>query len=289
MNKFLYGNDVLTLTRYKNKNNVKYKLTCCNIQRISGYDVEDVVETVYLDDFGVCVVVDNIENPFQTEKEYKRSLESLSRTKRIIFEYAMCNDWDYFCTFTLSKENGDRFDLSKFSKKFRVFINNYNRKLDNNIKYLLIPEKHKNGAWHMHGLISGLLDSDIKQFQLSDKLPMYLRSKIKQGEFVGSWVSYARKFGFNDIEFVRDHEKVSGYITKYITKDMLNSADYIGQHLYYSSHGLNKAQKVEKFDIIKNFDYGFENDFCKIRWFDSEEELLQFIKIYNENVSIKYF
>ena len=39
------------------------------------------------------------------ETKYENKLvQSLSRGRRIVLELALCNDWAYFCTFTLDKE-----------------------------------------------------------------------------------------------------------------------------------------------------------------------------------------
>ena len=32
------------------------------------------------------------------------------------------------------------------------------------ITFVLVPEQHKDGAWHEHGLISGLPGEDIRMF-----------------------------------------------------------------------------------------------------------------------------
>ena len=80
-----------------------------------------------------------------------RTPHSLHRTKRNFFDLAMCNDFDYFVTFTCSpKIVSDRENLAFAKNKLRNAIKQFNRKYDAHISYLLIPEPHKNGAWHFH-------------------------------------------------------------------------------------------------------------------------------------------
>lgn len=89
---------------------------------------------------------------------------NLSRAKSKINEYAQCNPWDYFVTFTLDKEKYDRYNLKQFQKDFSEFLHGYNKRCDDDekVKYILVPEQHKDGAWHMHGLIKGIKKKDYK-------------------------------------------------------------------------------------------------------------------------------
>lgn len=86
---------------------------------------------------------------------------NISRAKSLIFEYAFCNSWDYFITLTISPDKFDRYSLNSYVKALGKFINNYNTNYHSKIFYLLIPEQHKDGAWHMHGLISGILPKHL--------------------------------------------------------------------------------------------------------------------------------
>lgn len=80
--------------------------------------------------------------------------ENVRRAKSKVFELALCNDFTYFCTLTFSPEKvKDRYDLEGCMKAFCKWLNNYNcRKASSAIQYLLIPEPHQDGAWHLHGL-----------------------------------------------------------------------------------------------------------------------------------------
>ncbi len=201
---------------------------------------------------------------------------SISRTRSKVFELAICNSWEYFATLTFSPEKvADRYDLEANMKSLRKWINNQNnRHCDGKLAYLLIPEKHKDGAWHVHGLFSGIPAADLRKFQDTEKLPAHILSEIRKGHDILQWLPYDRKFGYCTLSPVRSPEAVSKYITKYITKDLGNSVDELNAHLYYCSQGLKSKEIVYSSDYCYIPDPDFESDYCMIKWSDTPEPLL---------------
>ena len=59
-----------------------------------------------------------------SKKNNKEDVErvSLSRTKRRIREIALCNNFDYFCTFTVDKRFCDRYDVDVCQEKIEKFL-----------------------------------------------------------------------------------------------------------------------------------------------------------------------
>ena len=103
----------------------------------------------------VCTVKSVVDKPSKLEcNHYSDKLAcSLSRTRRVILEKALCNPWTWFCTFTVDKDKFDRDDLAVFQKAFTQFIRD-ERKRGFQIAYLLVPELHKDMQnWHMHGFL----------------------------------------------------------------------------------------------------------------------------------------
>lgn len=195
-------------------------------------------------------------------------LNNIARARNTIFELAMCNDWDYFVTLTLSPDKLqdlglDRYNLSDFYK----FFVNWLHKLPYKVKYLLVPEKHKNGAWHFHGFMSGLYPDSLELFSRSDHLPTYILNKIDNNELIYKWLPYDKKFGFCDFEYIKNQEKCSSYVTKYISKELYKTINNLGMHCYYCSLGLNRAEKIlkEKCIFDKDFDYDFTNDYVSVK------------------------
>lgn len=171
---------------------------------------------------------------------------NIRRAARKIEGYALCNSWTWFGTFTLSPAYRDRSDLDGFRGDFMQFIRD-SRKKYGDIEALLVPELHKSrDGWHMHGLLQGIPVDALRKFTLGEKLPRYIRQKIKAGEPVYDWPSYRKSFGWVDIEPVRERDAAARYITKYITKagDSTAKAIELGKHLYFPTRGLKKPDLV---------------------------------------------
>lgn len=181
---------------------------------------------------------------------------SIARSRSIIKEYALCNDWRYFVTLTIDKCKYDRYNLKLYVKDLSRFILNYNRYCNDleKIKYILIPEQHKDGAWHMHGLINGIKQKDI--------------NKNKNGYL--DFKKYSEKFGYMSLGKIKDKNKVSSYITKYISKNMFNTKIEKNSHLYYCSKGLKKAEVLyhgTDYHVQPNFDWHYQSKdgFCCVK------------------------
>ena len=82
-----------------------------------------------------------------------------------MYELCACNDFDLFFTLTLNKELIDRYDYKAAVRKFGQWADNHVRRAG--LKYVAVPELHKDGAIHFHGLCNSagagrLVDSGKK-------------------------------------------------------------------------------------------------------------------------------
>lgn len=221
----LYDYNVAILKKYDDKH---YKLTLHKTLKKKGLEVPRKHNTK-------CSI--------NTEK-----LEcNISRAKSKIYEYAMCNDFDYFVTLTLDPKKWDRYNFTDYYKKLGKFFTNYSRLHNTRIQYVLIPERHSDGAWHMHGLIKGILKEHL------------IRNKNNYLE----WGHYTSRFGYMSLGKVKSKEAVSKYITKYISKDMNNTIKELGAKTYYCSRGLKKAVEIKRGTLAKELQFDFENDYIK--------------------------
>ena len=91
----------------------------------------------------------------QTESEETQRI-SLSRTKRNIREIALCNEFTHFATLTVNEEKADRFSLTQCQDLLKYKIKEKIRRKNKDFAYIFITEKHKNGAFHFHGLVKNL-------------------------------------------------------------------------------------------------------------------------------------
>lgn len=194
-------------------------------------------------------------------------LQSLSRSRKVVFEYVMCNEWDFFLTGTFDSSKVDsRYNLDDLHKEFSKFVKAYNRKYNSCIKYVIVPERHKDGAYHFHGVIRGIPSDHLHQFKFGDKMSRNIALQVRDGNVIFDWLHYAERFGFCTLSPIKDHVACSHYITKYITKAFDNDICAFG-HLYYCSRGLNKAEKLAQghLNVIGDIEYTFVTDYCSIK------------------------
>lgn len=188
---------------------------------------------------------------------------SLSRTRRNIREIALCNNFEYFVTITVNGDNLNRFNLDDVQNQLKKSLKKIKRK-NSDFQYIIITERHVNGAFHFHGLVKGL---DEKSSDLYINKYGYLSSHILDTEI--GYVSFSK---------IKDLTRVSNYITKYITKSCVKNSH---NQVYISSKGLIKATR-EEFSHI-DFIPSYSNDFVDIKDFTldelSTEQKLYFLQL----------
>lgn len=173
-------------------------------------------------------------NPFSGEMEEVINLNeqefykyvAFKRSKNMIYKLA-CNNkpWDYFVTFTFNSEKADRYNFSEVSKKLSKWLNHIKSRTCPDFAYIIVPEKHKDGAWHFHGLFKNcdnlnFIDSGIKD---------------EQGRTIYNISNY--KFGFTTATKLSDIDKAVSYILKYISKDLFGD-NLKGKKRYWRSKNL---------------------------------------------------
>lgn len=180
-------------------------------------------------------------NPFTGEKEYIRELPdeiskkhsqrvSMARTVNRLYYLARSNKWDWFVTLTFAPDAVDRFDYDACVKLLSKWLNNCKRKAPD-MAYLVVPEQHKSGAWHFHGLFNNCHELGFHDSGKKDKK----KNRIYN---IGSY-----HFGFTTATRIKDMEKVSKYISKYITKDLC--AVTFGRKRFWASRNLEEASIVD--------------------------------------------
>lgn len=196
--------------------------------------------------------------PEPVEKPVGKFDSALSRAKNLVRELALCNRWEYFVTLTFD-DRWDRYSLSDRLKEFLQWVQNENKK-GQHIRYLLVPEFHQDGAVHFHALMSGITPSP-RPFNWPESV-----NRKSDGSYYDIWPEYSERYGFSSVEAVADPVAVGFYISKYITKSLVNSAEYKGVHTYYRSRGLFKSLEVGNlYHEVWSLDQAckFCNDFYK--------------------------
>lgn len=207
----------------------------------------------YFEDSIRDMFADNRFKPDKVTDDLEIQRISRSRAIRKIQEYARANDFDYFATFTIAKESGDRYsleytqDLLKDTfKKIRKY-NHYHDK--SKPDYIVVTEKHKDGAFHFHGLVKNI-DTYTNEYGFLSN-------------------TFFDEIGFNSFSPIKDKRKVANYILKYITKDNIQSET---GYYYFNSRGLKKATEfIVNGDIDFDWLFGdeyYHNDFVRKKDFN---------------------
>lgn len=194
------------------------------------------------------------------EQHYDQKLnEAFCRAKSMVLQYALCNPWDYFFTGTLDEKKFSRYDLDGYQAKLSQFIRDKRKAYGTQIQFLLVPEQHKNGAWHIHGLLSGLPASAVRKFRHPEPEELIHSSYL-------NWPDYMEKFGYCSLGPITSPVATAFYITKYVSKELSQRGGDLGKHLYFHSRPLKKAEKAS--DVYyPNFGLDayciHDHDFCK--------------------------
>lgn len=193
------------------------------------------------------------EKPDQSEEQAAADRErcNISRARNTIKELVLNNHWDYFATLTVSPEKFDRKDYPTIEKALRKFLNNYKARRCDEFRYLLIPEMHADGSWHFHGFFANINMADMVQFKEGMQMSSYMVSKVRRGEILFDFVAYSKRFGFCDLELISDKARCASYVTKYITKNLGDTASAMrsGANLYYASTGLKRCNRAVASDV----------------------------------------
>ncbi len=159
---------------------------------------------------------------------------SMNRTIQKIYEISRANIWEYFLTLTFDRNKLDSSDYNLLCDKVSKWLNNLRSRYAPDLKYLIVPELHKDGVhYHFHGLLANignitLTDSGIK----------------KNGHTIYNMANW--KYGFSTVSKVAESNKVSSYITKYITKELCAVSK--NKRRYWSSKNCETA-KVSVYNL----------------------------------------
>ena len=180
------------------------------------------------------------------EKEYEK-LKNLWRIKTKIKDYILSNDFDYFWTLTFK---ADRYDYDLAFQKMGKWLRKMRDK-HGKFDYIMIPELHKDGAIHFHGVTGGL------------NALIVAAGVTHKGAKVYNCLEW--EHGFTTKTKIRDKEKTASYVTKYVTKEMQNSIVEKGKKKYWCSRGLRKPDiTFTDLNLTPDLKPDFQNDICAI-------------------------
>ena len=89
---------------------------------------------------------------------------SMRRARAKLRRLALANGFEYFVTLTLDPAKIDRYDGAAVTKALSRWCDNMVRR--HGLRYILVPERHLEGAFHFHGFMAGdgliAVDSGVK-------------------------------------------------------------------------------------------------------------------------------
>lgn len=151
---------------------------------------------------------------------------SMRRARAQLRRLALANSFEYFVTLTLDGDRIDRYDGAAVTKALSRWCDNMVRR--HGLRYVLVPERHKDGAFHFHGFFAGdglqAVDSGVQW----DGRPVYNLPQWTLG-----FTTAQRLYG--------EYSAAVGYCCKYIGKQ--EGERPLGRW-YYSGGSLAKPEKT---------------------------------------------
>lgn len=181
---------------------------------------------------------------------------SARRARQRLFDLAWCNpELRWFTTLTLNADVvGDRYDVGIQSNRLRRWLDNQVRR--RGLAYIIVPEYHRDGAIHWHGLFNDALDYRESPTIIRPEGGRPYRPGTDEerasiidagGHVVYNIVQW--RYGFSTaVQLYGRRESAVGYVAKYVTKAMSGGHGHIGGRWYW--HGGQLAEPdVYTYDI----------------------------------------
>ena len=162
-------------------------------------------------------------------KDSARSMEvSRARARRAIRDIALCNLFTHFFTWTLDAKLVNRHDDAAVKNKLENTLRNLVRR--RGFRYVCVPERHKDGALHFHGLC---IPGSVRLEQAVSPKGRLLSTNRGQPIYnMRDW-----PWGFSTcIPIDENYLRTVNYLLKYITKD----SEKIFGKWYLSARDLRK-------------------------------------------------
>jgi len=189
----------------RNRRLARFELRNSRFSRVkTAYFIKNVFYGEYVDTYDYYKIHCSFKNEredYAKHTEGFKSLKSLFRAKERIFRIVQGNIVQEYkpIFFTLTSADQET-DLRESNKKIKAFIRRLNDYLGYNLKYIVVPERHKSGAFHYHGVFFNVPYVNV----------VFFRHNI--------W-----KYGYVDLKIPRKIKSVARYLTKYFTKDTLTN------------------------------------------------------------------
>lgn len=168
------------------------------------------------------------------KKSTGRNRWNMGQSVQRVYDIARSNEFDWFITLTFDQKKVNRYDYGSCADAVKLFTDRLRKY---GCKWLIIPEQHKDGAYHFHGLVAGNLP-------LTESGKTCYNEAAQQELLIYNLVNF--EFGFTTATRIVTPERTASYIAKYLTKKI---AVPKGKKAYWASRSL----AVPTVDYISTF------------------------------------
>lgn len=190
-----------------------------------------------------------------------KTKQYLKKVKTNIIDLAYNNKdkFDYFITLTFSDKEIGEYSHEKVIELLSKWIDNQKHQ-NKNMTYILVPEFHKSGRLHFHGLVG-----NVPKWNFAAAINPHTKQKIKiNGIQIYNLLNY--KLGYTTISKIKSRDKVTNYISKYATKELITLKS---KKRYWYSRNLEKVQidydyiDTNLTEYIKDMEVLYQDTFIK--------------------------
>lgn len=208
----------------------------------------------------------------EEEKQYQK-YKNLYNTKQNIIDLAYHNGlikkWEYFVTLTFDDQKVNAKDYISVSEALAKWLDNMKHQ-NKSMEYILAPEPHKSGRIHFHGIFRNV----PKWVLIEARNPKSNRLIKKNGKQIYNLANY--KYGYTTISKIDNLEAISVYMSKYMTKDLI---DLAYKKRYWSSKSLKRP----------TIEYAYFNEEQLNFYIDKSKFNVEEHKVEKENFSTTYY
>ena len=188
-----------------------------------------------------------------SERELKGGTDvprSQRRARAQLRDIALSTPFEYFVTLTLDKAKVNRYDMAEITKKLTYWLDDKVRR--KGLTYVIVPERHKDGAIHFHGLFNGALKAEYSGMMQPPAgedgkrpKPRRILEKNVERREADDWLAIYNlpgwTLGFTSaVKLYGDYSKAVNYVCKYIGKDN----EKIGGRWFYSGGDIKKPEVI---------------------------------------------
>lgn len=174
---------------------------------------------------------------------YKNMYRSKQNLIDLVYHNSMIMPWELFVTLEFNANDVDYKDFEVVSELLSKWLNNMKHQ-NPYMRYVFVPELHPtSGGVHFHGLVANCPNL-IKKLQVArnpHNNHIIYKNKVK----IYNLTNY--KLGYTTASFIQNQEAVSVYMSKYMTKELI---DLNFKKRYWRSYNLE----------IPNIEYAYFND-----------------------------